>query len=89
MKMNPNNNKHFNDEALRINRMLKKENDNLKYKRGEHMDAMEVLQDLGMNVFDGSDIEFFMKYGITLQMLMGEEEIPQEILDKVKEDMNG
>ena len=27
---NPNNNKHFNDEALRINRMLKKENDLLK-----------------------------------------------------------
>ena len=27
---NPNNNKHFNDEALRINRMLKKENDALK-----------------------------------------------------------
>ena len=52
------------------------------------MDAMEVLQDLGMNVFGGSDIEFFMKYGITLQMLMGNEEIPQEILDRVKEDMN-
>ena len=27
---NPNNNKHFNDEALRINRMLKKENDALR-----------------------------------------------------------
>ena len=27
---NPNNNKHFNDEALRINRLLKKDNDNLK-----------------------------------------------------------
>jgi len=27
---NPNNNKHFNDEALRINRTLKKENDSLK-----------------------------------------------------------
>ena len=27
---NPNNNKHFNDEALRINRTLKKENDALK-----------------------------------------------------------
>ena len=26
---NPNNNKHFNDEALRINRSLKKENDAL------------------------------------------------------------
>ena len=26
---NPNKNKHFNDEALRINRMLKKENDSL------------------------------------------------------------
>ena len=26
---NPNNNKHFNDEALRINRKLKKENDKL------------------------------------------------------------
>ena len=87
--MNPNNNKHFNDEALRINRMLKKENDNLKYKRGEDMDAMQTLREIGMNVFDGSDIEFFMEYGITLQMLMGNEEIPQEILDKVKEDMNG
>lgn len=53
------------------------------------MDAMEVLQDLGMNVFDGSDIEFFMKYGITLQMLMGNEPIPQEILDKIREDNNG
>ena len=28
--VNPNNNKHFNDEALRINRTLKKENDALK-----------------------------------------------------------
>ena len=27
---NPNNNKHFNDEALRINRQLKKDNDALK-----------------------------------------------------------
>ena len=87
--MNPNKNKHFNDEAIRINRMLKKENDNLKYKRGEDMDAMQTLREIGMNVFDGSDIEFFMEYGITLQMLMGNEEIPQEILDKVKEDMNG
>ena len=53
------------------------------------MDAMQTLREIGMNVFDGSDIEFFMKYGITLQMLMGNEEIPQEILDKVKEEMNG
>jgi len=30
IRMNPNNNKHFNDEALRINRTLKKENDALK-----------------------------------------------------------
>jgi len=29
---NPNNNKNFNDEALRINRELKKENDRLKEK---------------------------------------------------------
>ena len=27
---NPNNNKHFNDDALKINRTLKKENDLLK-----------------------------------------------------------
>ena len=27
---NPNNNKHFNDEALKINRTLKKDNDALK-----------------------------------------------------------
>lgn len=53
------------------------------------MDVMRTLQDIGMNVFDGSDIEFFMKYGITLQMLMGNEPIPQEIFDKIKEDSNG
>jgi hypothetical protein len=29
---NPNNNKNFNDEALRINRELKRENDRLKEK---------------------------------------------------------
>lgn len=53
------------------------------------MDVMRTLQDIGMNVFDGSDIEFFMKYGITLRMLMGDEEIPQEIFDKIREDNNG
>ena len=31
---NPNNNKNFNDEALRINRALKKENDAKKEKQG-------------------------------------------------------
>lgn len=30
--MNPNGNKNFNDEALRINRELKRENDKLKYR---------------------------------------------------------
>lgn len=30
--MNPNNNKNFNDEALRINRELKRENDKLRYR---------------------------------------------------------
>ncbi len=37
---NPNNNKHFNDEALRINRMLKKENDELK----ERLKARETIR---------------------------------------------
>jgi len=32
---NPNNNKNFNEEALRINRALKKENDALKVKIAE------------------------------------------------------
>jgi len=30
--VNPNNNKNFNDEALRINRELKRENDKLRYR---------------------------------------------------------
>jgi DNA-binding transcriptional MerR regulator len=42
MKMNPNNNKHFNDEALRINRMLKKENDELKDRIAE-LERKEIL----------------------------------------------
>lgn len=37
---NPNKNKHFNDEALRINRMLKKENDELK----ERLKARETIR---------------------------------------------
>ena len=40
--MNPNNNKHFNDEALRINRMLKKENDGLK-DRIDELERKEIL----------------------------------------------
>jgi len=40
--MNPNNNKHFNDEALRINRMLKKENDELKDRISE-LERKEIL----------------------------------------------
>jgi DNA-binding transcriptional MerR regulator len=42
IKMNPNNNKHFNDEALRINRMLKKENDELKDRISE-LERKEIL----------------------------------------------
>jgi hypothetical protein len=52
------------------------------------MDAMQTLREIGMNVYDGSDIEFFMKYGITLHMLMGQEAIPEETLKKIKEDFN-
>lgn len=44
--VNPNNNKNFNDEALRINRKLKKENDLLK----ETIQQMkEALKALGVN----------------------------------------
>lgn len=50
------------------------------------MDALETLRELGMNVYDGSDIEFFLKYGITLTMLMGDEPIPEETLKKIQED---
>ena len=47
--VNPNNNKHFNDEALRINRMLKKENDALKEK------LKNVLETLGVNYEEEDD----------------------------------
>jgi len=40
---NPNNNQNFNDEALRINRALKKENDALKEK------LKNVLETLGVD----------------------------------------
>ena len=46
---NPNNNKNFNDEALRINRALKKENDALKEK------LKEVLETLGVNYEEEDD----------------------------------
>ncbi len=38
---NPNNNQNFNDEALKINRELKKENDRLKEKIKELMEIIE------------------------------------------------
>ena len=47
-------------------------------------DVMTILQKVGMKVFDGSDIEFFMKNGITLAMLMGDEPLPEKILKKLK-----
>ena len=40
--VNPNNNANFNDEALRINRVLKKENDALK-SDGELLDTIYDL----------------------------------------------
>ena len=45
---NPNNNKHFNDEALRINRSLKKENDKLK-------ELIIPMQDLGRSLKKEND----------------------------------
>ena len=50
--VNPNNNKHFNDEALRINRMLKKENDTLK-NTIEQMKS--TLKALGVNYKEDND----------------------------------
>lgn len=50
--VNPNNNKHFNDEALRINRTLKKENDSLK----ETIQQMKkALKALGVNYEEEDD----------------------------------
>ena len=42
---NPNKNKHFNDEALRINRMLKKENDSLS-------EVIDECEDFLLNYFN-------------------------------------
>ena len=50
------------------------------------MDAMQTLREIGMNVYEGSDIEFFLEYGITLHMLMGQEPIPEDTIKKIKED---
>ena len=43
--MNPNNNKNFNDEALRINRELKRENDKLKYRITELEEKLLWFED--------------------------------------------
>ncbi len=50
--VNPNNNKHFNDEALRINRILKKENDSLKETIKQLTKALEAL---GVNYKENDD----------------------------------
>ena len=47
---NPNNNKHFNDEALRINRTLKKENDALS-------EIIDEVEDYFLNVNTGWEDE--------------------------------
>ena len=54
--MNPNNNKHFNDEALRINRMLKKENDGLKYRIAE-LERKEILYQDWLNEYNNKFAE--------------------------------
>ena len=41
--VNPNNNKHFNDEALRINRTLKKENDKLNETIDHHRSLLATI----------------------------------------------
>ena len=43
MMANPNNNKNFNDEALRINRELKRENDRLKRENDELWEQVKAL----------------------------------------------
>jgi len=50
--VNPNNNKHFNDEALRINRILKKENDSLKETITQLTKALKAL---GVNYKENDD----------------------------------
>ena len=60
---NPNNNKHFNDEALRINRMLKKENDALKLEiKSLWADISEVEKQLAIYLsateFNNKDDEY-------------------------------
>ena len=75
---NPNNNKHFNDEALRINRSLKKENDKLK-------ELIIPMQDLGRSLKKENDAlseivdefeNFLLNYDV--------EEFHTEIVDKIQ-----
>ena len=69
--MNPNNNKNFNDEALRINRELKRENDKLRYRiieleekllwfedNNAHLDEDDEYADKGMSRSDVIDKEY-------------------------------
>ena len=67
---NPNKNKRFNDEALRINRMLKKENDKLK----QLLKARETIRipitendfehELKNLVFNGEEFEWGAFYTV-------------------------
>tara|TARA_R100001198_G_scaffold96339_2_gene85716 strand:+ start:627 stop:866 length:240 start_codon:yes stop_codon:yes gene_type:complete len=50
--VNPNNNKHFNDEALRINRTLKKENDKLNETMDRHRSLLAfIIQSLDAHYY--------------------------------------
>jgi hypothetical protein len=50
--VSPNNNKHFNDEALRINRTLKKENDKLNETMDRHRSLLAfIIQSLDAHYY--------------------------------------
>jgi len=67
---NPNNNKNFNDEALRINRTLKKENDALSL-------IIDEVEDYFLNVNTGFEEEIYTDDIPSSQKI-------QDMIDKVR-----
>jgi hypothetical protein len=85
---NPNKNKHFNDEALRINRMLKKENDKLK----QLLKSRETIRipitendfehELKNLVFNGEEFEWGAFYTVETERAIDVEFIVEEEEDE-------
>ena len=91
---NPNNNKNFNDEALRINRALKKENDLLKEEIKSLWSDLSKLEKQFANLSKLWDVideveDYFLRVNTGFEEEIYTDDIPssqkiQDMIDKVR-----